>query len=83
MTTNKNRPDREVRLGQIKAAIWNTSQAGKVRPNVAIGKLYRTKTGDWKLSSYFDPEDLPVLIKVLDTLCTELIQSNHKEAGHE
>lgn len=86
MTTN-NKPLREIRIGTVKAAVWNSNgKSGRPHANIAVSKLYKPKDSKhWKSTSYFDRDDLPVLIKVLDTLYTELLQPKppEKEAGHE
>jgi hypothetical protein len=60
-----NRPVHEVRLGRIKAAVWeNETQNGK-RHNVTFTRLY--KDGDeWKDAANFGRDDLPLLAKVAD-----------------
>ena len=61
----KVRPVREIRLGRIRAAIWeNETQIG-TRHNVTLSRLY--KDGDeWKDSSSFGRDDLPLVAKVAD-----------------
>jgi hypothetical protein len=58
-------PVHEVRLGRIKAAVWeNTTETG-VRHNVTISRLYKDGN-QWKDSSSFGRDDLPLVIKVAD-----------------
>ena len=61
----KARPVHEVRLGRIRAAIWeNETQIG-TRHNVTLSRLY--KDGDeWKDSTSFGRDDLPLVAKVAD-----------------
>jgi hypothetical protein len=60
-----NKPVHEVRLGRIKAAIWENDTQNGTRHNVTVSRLY--KDGDqWKDSQTFGRDDLPVLAKVLD-----------------
>lgn len=55
----------EFRLGLIKATVSVRSSKGKVRYTVSTNRLYRN--GDqWKESTKFGPEDIPVLRLVLD-----------------
>lgn len=58
-------PVHVIRLGRIKATIWeNITQQG-VRHNVSIARLF--KEGDhWKDSSHFGRDDLPLVLKVAD-----------------
>ena len=63
--SQEKKPVHEVRLGTIKAAIWeNETQIG-TRHNVTVSRLY--KEGDeWKRSESFGRDDLPLLAKVVD-----------------
>jgi hypothetical protein len=63
----KSKPIHEVRLGVIKAAIWaNESEAGGVRYNVTLGRLYKDEEGQWKTTDGLGRDDLLVAAKVLD-----------------
>lgn len=62
----KSRPIHEVRLGRIKAAIWENETQNGVRHNVTVTRLY--KDGDqWKDSTSFGRDDLPLVAKVANT----------------
>ena len=61
----KSRPVAEVRLGNVKAAIWkNESEAG-ARHSATFERLYRDGE-TWKTSQSFGRDDLLVLAKVAD-----------------
>jgi hypothetical protein len=64
-TAPKARPVHEIRLGRIKAAIWeNETQVG-TRHNVTITRIF--KDGDqWKSSDSFGRDDLLLVMKVAD-----------------
>ena len=65
MAQEKTKPVHEVRLGRIRAAIWENETQNGTRHNVTVSRLY--KDGDqWKDSTSFGREDLPVVCKVLD-----------------
>lgn len=69
----KGRPVHEIRLGRIRAAVWENQTANGVRHNVTLTRLY--KDGDkWKDSTSFGREDLPLLAKVVDMAHTWLYQ---------
>ena len=69
----KTKPDHEVRLGRIKAAIWANETDNGVRHNVTITRLY--KDGDeWKTSTSFGREELPLVAKVADLAHTWIYQ---------
>jgi len=59
------RPVHEVRLGRIKAAIWENETQNGPRHNVTVTRLYRD--GDvWRDSTSFGRDDLPLVAKVCD-----------------
>ena len=63
----KQKPVHEVRLGRIKAAIWENDTQNGTRHNVTFTRLY--KDGEqWKDSTSFGRDDLPLLAKVADKL---------------
>jgi len=67
-TTNeakKSRPVHEVRVGRVRAAIWENETQNGLRHNVTISRLY--KDGDaWKDTASFGRDDLPLVAKVTD-----------------
>lgn len=64
-STQEKKPVHEIRLGTIKAAIWENETTNGTRHNVTITRLY--KDGDeWKRSESFGRDDLPLLAKVAD-----------------
>ncbi len=61
----KQKPAHEVRLGRIKATIWENETEQGTRYNVTVNRLY--KDGDeWKQTASFGREDLPLVAKVVD-----------------
>lgn len=58
-------PVHEVRLGRIKAVIWENSTEHGVRHNVTICRLYKDGN-QWKDSTSFGRDDLPLVMKVAD-----------------
>jgi len=60
-----NQPIHEIRLGAIKATIWENETPNGIRHNVQLARLY--KDGEnWKQTTNFSREDLPLLTKVAD-----------------
>jgi len=64
--TAKAKPVHEVRLGKIRAAIWANSSENGTRHNVTFSRLYRDEEGNWKDSTSFSRDDLPLIEKVAD-----------------
>ena len=59
------RPVHEIRLGRIKATIWENETENGWWCNVNLTRLYRD--GDqWKDSAGFGRDDLPLVAKVAD-----------------
>ena len=61
----KNRPVHEIRFGRIRAAIWQNETENGMRHNVTISRLYKDGE-DWKDSTSFGRDDLPLVAKVCD-----------------
>ena len=76
----KQKPVHEVRLGRIKAAIWANDTDNGTRHNVTITRLY--KDGDeWKTSTSFGREELPLVAKVADLAHTWIFQQAQEGNG--
>ena len=76
----KARPVHEIRFGRIRAAIWQNDTENGTRHNVTISRLY--KDGDeWKDSSSFGRDDLPLLAKVCDHAHTWIFEQNGDQSA--
>ena len=65
----KQKPAHEIRLGRIKATIWENQTENGSRYNVTVSRLY--KDGDeWKQTASFGRDDLPLVAKVVDLVHT-------------
>ncbi len=61
----KQKPVHEVRLGAVKAAIWENQTDNGTRFNVTVSRIY--KDGEqWKSTDSFGRDDLLLLGKVCD-----------------
>ncbi len=71
------KPVHEIRLGRIKATLWeNETQNGK-RHNVTLSRLY--KDGEnWKDSNSFGRDDLPLVAKVADLAHSWIFQDSRE-----
>lgn len=80
MSKSKVKPVHEVRLGRIKAAIWENETQNGTRHNVTLTRLY--KDGDqWKDSTSFGRDDLPLVGKVADLAHTWIFQHGQEQNG--
>lgn len=75
MTNDKKRPVQEIRMGRIRAAIWENSTEKGVRHNVTISRLYKDGD-DWKDTTSFGREDLLLVGKVADAAHTWIYEQN-------
>jgi hypothetical protein len=62
---NKQKPTHEIRLGSIKAAIWENKSDSGIRHNVTVSRIYKDGE-DWKSTESFGRDDLPLVAKVVD-----------------
>jgi hypothetical protein len=76
----KTRPVHEVRLGRIKAAIWENETQNRTRHNVTVSRLYKDGN-DWKDSTSFGRDDLPLVAKVVDQAHSWIFDQGH-DAGN-
>ena len=63
--TMSKRPVHQIRLGRIRAAIWENQSKNGTRYNVTISRLYREED-EWRDSSSFGRDDLLLVAKVAD-----------------
>ena len=71
------KPIHEIRMGRIKAAIWQNETDNGIRYNVTVGRLYRDGES-WKQTESFGRDDLPVLAKVADQAHTFIFQKQQE-----
>ncbi len=72
---SKQKPVHEIRLGRVKATIWQNATDNGTRYNVAVCRLY--KDGEnWKQTSSFGRDDLPLVAKVSDLAHSWLYQQS-------
>ena len=72
MATN-NKPTAELRIGAVKATVWENEGGDITRHNVTFSRLY--KDGEqWKTTQTFGRNDLLVLAKVADQAHTRIFE---------
>jgi hypothetical protein len=76
----KNKPISEIRIGTVKAAIWQNKAGDGIRHNVTFSRGY--KDGEtWKNTDSFGRDDLPKLILAAQKAYEGLFQTGHEEAA--
>ena len=83
MPKPKDKPVHEVRIGFIKAAIWQNNTDAGVRYNVTLARLYKDGE-EWCSTDSFGRDDLLLLGKVADQAHSWIFQqAQPKEAEKE
>ncbi len=72
----KQKPAHEIRLGRIKATIWENETDQGTRHNVTVSRLYKDDD-QWKQSASFGRDDL-LLVGLVASLATQWI---YEQAG--
>ena len=69
--SDSNKPIKEIRIGAIRASIWENQTDDGARYNTTFSRLY--KDGEsWKSTDSFGRDDLLVLAKVADAAHTAI-----------
>lgn len=77
---SKKKPVHEIRLGRVRAAIWENETSNGTRHNATFSRLYRDEQGNWHDSASFGRDDLPLLWKVADCVHTWIMQQPYTPA---
>ncbi|MEQ1824684.1 MAG: hypothetical protein ABL921_02015 [Pirellula sp.] len=81
-SSTKVRPVHEVRMGRIKAAIWENDTQNGARHNVTISRLYRDGE-QWKDSGSFGRDDLPLVAKVVDQAHSWIFENSNGSSSFD
>lgn len=76
------RPIHEIRFGRVRGAIWANETPTGVRHNVTVTRLYKDGD-DWKDSTSFGRDDLPLVAKVVDQAHSWIFGQNGSVAREE
>jgi hypothetical protein len=74
------RPVHEIRLGRVRAAIWENETQNGPRYNVTLSRLYKSGS-EWKDSTSFGRDDLPLVAKVVDRVHTWIYEEAQAGTG--
>jgi len=80
--TTVNKPVEELRLGTIKAAIWQNESKNGTRYSVRITRLYKDED-EWKTSDSFGRDELPLVAKVADLAHTWIFRANQRSENDD
>ena len=79
MATN-NKPVAELRIGAVKATVWENEGGGIPRCNVTFSRIYRDGD-DWKTTLSFGFSNLLTLAKLADQAHTLIAERNVEAAA--
>ncbi len=71
------KPVQDLRLGRLKAAIWENPTDNGVRYNVTFARLYKDESG-WHSNDAFGHDDLLGLAKLADQTHTWIVQKQQE-----
>ena len=78
-TASKSRPVHEVRLGKVRASIWENETQNGPRHNVTVSRLYKDGD-DWKDATSFGRDDLLLVAKVCDQAHTWIFEQSRSSS---
>lgn len=81
-TQTAKRPVHEVRLGRIKAVIWENETKDGIRHNVSLSRIYKDGN-QWKDTTSFGRDDLPLVAKLADIAHTWVYENASVSAPAE
>ena len=76
MARTKTKPVHEVRMGRVRAAIWENDTKNGSMHNVTLTRLYKDDNDEWQDSTSFGRDDLPLLAKVADQAHSWIFSQN-------
>ena len=71
------KPVHELRLGRLKAAIWENPTDNGVRYNITFARLYKDESG-WHSNDSFGLDELLSLAKLADQTHTWIVQKQQE-----
>ena len=79
-TNNNSKPAAELRIGTVKATVWENEIGGITRHNVTFSRIYRDGE-QWKTTQSFRFVNLLSVAKLADQAHTPLIAGRRAEAA--
>ena len=79
MATNNSKPTAELRIGALKATVWENEVGGITRHNVTFSRIYRDG-GQWKTTHSLGFTNLLTLAKLADQAHSLIAERNAEAA---
>jgi len=81
MTTTTNKPEKSFRFGPIEVSIWKRQASnGEIFLNASVSRSFK-KGDEWKRTSSFGTNDIPVLIEQLKQALAFMNQAERPTLG--
>ena len=77
------KPTANVRIGTVKAAIWENQAKDRTLYKVTFSKRYRDGEGQWKTTHSFGRNDLLLIAKVADQAHSRIAELEQSEDSSE
>ena len=77
------KPTANVRIGTVKAAIWENQAKDRTLYKVTFSKRYRDAEGQWKTTHSFGRNDLLLIAKVADQAHSRIVELEQSEDSSE
>ena len=77
---SNSKPAAELRIGAVKAAVWENEVCGVTRHNVSFSRIYRDEE-QWKTTHSFGFNNLLTLAKLADQAHTLIAERNAEAAS--
>ena len=77
------KPTADVRIGTVKAAIWENQAGERTLYKVTFSKRYRDSEGQWKTTHSFGRNDLLLIAKVADQAHSRIVELEQSQDSSE
>lgn len=74
------KPVHEIRMGRIRASVWENDTANGTMFNVTFSRLFKDDNDKWANSSSFGRDDLPLLAKIADRAHSWIFDNMNSDA---
>jgi len=78
MSKGKPGPVHEIRMGSVKATIWENETSVGSRHNVTVARIYK-ENEEWRQTDSFGRDHLPLIAKVVDQAHSWIFQNGHAD----
>jgi len=69
-----NKPVHEVKLGLVKASVWENEKGH----SISLNKSYKNESGEWKTTNYFTAFDAPAAARCLEAAIDYVMSAPRK-----